>query len=184
MISTFKPSEAFQEDTCWCIAGLNSKKRWMKRLSSRASKRRAQRRKAWPHVIFPGPISRDPSRLEKQEQERLSLIRREKNVDLVYSLAQQFVSMVKERKAERLSIWLGDCQISGITELVNFAQGLEREGSALHAALTLPYSNGQTEGQINRLKLLKRQASGRAQFDLLRLRVLHRAESPNQQKCA
>ena len=62
---------------------------------------------------------REPSRLQKQEQEMLSLIRLEKNVDLVSSLAQQFVSMVKERKAELLSSWLGDCQISGITELVN-----------------------------------------------------------------
>jgi transposase len=58
---------------------------------------------------------RDPSRLQKREQETLSLIRQEKHVDLVYGLAQRFVSMVKERKAELLSTWLGDCQISGIT---------------------------------------------------------------------
>ena len=165
--------------------------RWaqlQKEVDEEALKQSQQEKDATAKSMAPRHLSwsflRDPSRLEKQEQERLSLIRREKNVDLVYSLAQQFVSMVKERKAERLSSWLGDCQISGITELVNFAQGLEKEGSALHAALTLPYSNGQTEGQINRLKLLKRQAYGRAQFDLLRLRVLHRAESPNQQKCA
>jgi transposase len=165
--------------------------RWaqlQKEVDEEALKQSQQEKGATAKSMAPRHLSwsflRDPSRLEKQEQERLSLIRREKNVDLVYSLAQQFVSMVKERKAERLSSWLGDCQISGITELVNFAQGLEKEGSALHAALTLPYSNGQTEGQINRLKLLKRQAYGRAQFDLLRLRVLHRAESPDQQKCA
>ena len=84
---------------------------------------------------------RDPSRLEKREQETLTLICQEKNVDVVYGLAQRFVSMVKERKAELLSTWLRDCQMSGITELVNFAQGLENEGSALHAALTLSYSN-------------------------------------------
>jgi transposase len=95
---------------------------------------------------------RDPSRLEKQEREMLSLLRQERNVDLVYGLAQQFVSIVKERKAELLSTWLRDCQISGITELVNFAQGLEKEGSALYAALTLPYSHGPVEGIINKLK--------------------------------
>jgi len=118
---------------------------------------------------------RDPSRLEKQEQERLSLIRQEKNTELVYSLTQQFVRMVKERKAELLSTWLGDCHRSGITELVNFAQGLEKEESALHAALTLPYSNGPVEGKINKLKYIKRSMYGRSGFPLLRQKVLKAA---------
>lgn len=105
----------------------------------------------------------------------LSLLHQENTVDLVYGLAQQFVSMVNERKAERLSTWLRDCQISGITELVNFAQGLEKEGSALHAALTLPYSNGPVEGKINKLKFIKRSMYGRAGFPLLRQKVLKAA---------
>src|SRR5579859_5830178 len=78
---------------------------------------------------------RDPSRLDRDEQETLALIRQERNADLVYCLAQQLVRMVKERKAERLCTWLRDCQISEIPELVNFAQALEYEGSALEAAL-------------------------------------------------
>jgi transposase len=118
---------------------------------------------------------RDPSRLEKQEQEILSLIRQQKNVDVVYGLAQRFVNMVKERKAELLSAWLQDCQISGITELANFAQGLEKEGSALHASLTLSYSNGPVEGKINKLKSIKRSMYGRAGFPLLRQKVLKAA---------
>ncbi len=118
---------------------------------------------------------RDPSRLEKQERESISLLRQEKDVDLVYGLAQQFVSIVKERKAELLSTWLRDCQISGITELVNFAQGLEKEGSALSAALNLPYSNGPVEGMINKLKYIKRSMYGRGSFFLLRQRVLKAA---------
>ena len=118
---------------------------------------------------------RDPSRLEEQEREMLSLLRQENAVDLVYKLAQQFVSMVKERKAERLSTWLRDCQMSGIAELVNFAQGLEEEGSALPAALTLPYSNGPVEGKINKLKYIKRSMYGRSGFPLLRQKVLKAA---------
>lgn len=118
---------------------------------------------------------RDPSRLEKQERESISLLRQEKDVDLVYGLAQQFVSIVKERKAELLSTWLRDCQISGITELVNFAQGLEKEGSALSAALNLPYNNGPVEGMINKLKYIKRSMYGRGSFFLLRQRVLKAA---------
>lgn len=118
---------------------------------------------------------RDPSRLEEQEQETLSRLRQEKNVDLVYRLAQQFVRMVKERKAELLSTWLRDCQLSGIIELLNFAQGLEKEHSALYAALTLSYGNGPVEGKINKLKSIKRSMYGRSGFSLLRQKVLKAA---------
>lgn len=65
----------------------------------------------------------------------------------------------------------GNC--CGLTDLVSFARGLEREGDALKAALTLSFSNGPTEGGVNRLKTIKRQMYGRAKFDLLRIRVLY-----------
>jgi transposase len=55
--------------------------------------------------------------------------------------------------------------------------GLRRDGEAVMAALSSQWSNGQTEGQINRLKMLKRQMYGRANFDLLRARVLHTAQA-------
>jgi len=118
---------------------------------------------------------RDPSRLEKQEQEILALARQQTDVEVVYTFAQQFVKMVRGRKAELLSTWLQGCQISGITELVNFAQGLEQERSALSAALTLSYSNGPVEGKINKLKSIKRSMYGRAGFPLLRQKVLKAA---------
>ena len=60
----------------------------------------------------------------------------------------------------------------GIPDLESFAQGLQKEYSAIKAALTLPYSNGPVEGQINRLKLVKRSMYGRADFELLRQRFL------------
>jgi transposase len=50
--------------------------------------------------------------------------------------------------------------------------GLQQDGAAVKAALTTPWSSGQTEGQVGKLKLLKRQTFGRAKFDLLRRRVL------------
>jgi len=56
-----------------------------------------------------------------------------------------------------------------------FARGLTTDLAAVSAGLTLPWSNGQTEGQVNRLKMLKRQMYGRANVDLLRQRVLYRA---------
>jgi transposase len=118
---------------------------------------------------------RDPVHLEKQEQQTLSLIRLEQNVEIVYGLSQQFVVMVKQRNAQLLATWLRDYQMSGITDLVTFAQGLEKEASALHAALTLPYSNGPVEGKINKLKYIKRSMYGRGGFPLLRQRVLKAA---------
>ncbi|HEU5383205.1 MAG TPA: transposase [Ktedonobacteraceae bacterium] len=117
----------------------------------------------------------DPSHLEKHEQEILLLTRQQTDVEMVYEFAQQFVKMVRGRKAELLSTWLQDCQISGITELVNFAQGLEQERPALYAALALPYSNGPVEGKINKLKSIKRSMYGRASFLLLRQKVLKAA---------
>ena len=56
--------------------------------------------------------------------------------------------------------------------LETFAAGLRQDGAAVRAALTLPWRSGQVEGQVHRLKLLKRQSYGRTSFDLLRRRVL------------
>jgi transposase len=56
--------------------------------------------------------------------------------------------------------------------VVTFAEGLQREEPIIRAALEQPYSNGVTEGHVNRLKMIKRTAYGRASFELLRRRVL------------
>jgi len=72
----------------------------------------------------------------------------------------------------RLAEWLGAAAQSGVTEMRAFGTRLRQDLAAVQAALTLPYSQGQTEGHITRLKLLKRQMYGRANFDLLRLRFL------------
>jgi transposase len=71
-----------------------------------------------------------------------------------------------------LTTWLADARTSGVRALETFAAGLEQDGAAIQAALTTPWSSGQAEGQITRLKLIKRQMYGRASFDLLRRRVL------------
>ena len=101
-----------------------------------------------------------------------------------YQLGQDFRAMVANRQVGVLPRWLQEAQQSGIAELRSLAAGIYRDYDAVRAALSSEYSNGQTEGQVNRLKLIKRQAYGRAQFDLLRLRVLHRSGRTNQQKCA
>lgn len=90
-------------------------------------------------------------------------------------MARRFVGMIQERKAAELERWLVDARNSGVEELKNFAEGIVSQNlAAVRAALTEVWSNGQTEGQINRLKMLKRQSYGRAGFELLRARVLQR----------
>ena len=74
--------------------------------------------------------------------------------------------------AEALEAWLRDARACGVPAVETFAAGLEQDGAAVRAALTTPWSNGQTEGRITRLKLLKRQMYGRAGLDLLRRRML------------
>ncbi len=73
---------------------------------------------------------------------------------------------------EQLAPWLEPCAQCGISELVGFARGLRADEAAVQAALRSDWSQGPIEGQVNRLKLLKRQMDGRAKFDLLRQRVL------------
>ena len=71
-----------------------------------------------------------------------------------------------------LDAWLADARACSASAIATFAAGLEADGAAIRAGLTQPWSSGQAEGQINRIKLLKRQSYGRASFDLLRRRVL------------
>jgi transposase len=83
--------------------------------------------------------------------------------------------MVRGRAAERLDPWMAEVLVSPWRELKRFAHGLRQDYAAGKAALTSRYSNGPTEGHVNRLKLFKRQMYGRAQLDLLRQRVLYAA---------
>ncbi|GAC1358992.1 MAG: hypothetical protein NVSMB38_42410 [Ktedonobacteraceae bacterium] len=136
--------------------------------TNRTLKSMAPRHLAWLFL-------RDAEQLTKQEKQTLSLIRQTPNVELAYTLAQQLVTMVKERNALPLSAWFQDCQRSGVSDLMTFAQGLANERSALYAALTLPYSNGPVEGKITKLKYIKRSMYGRSAFPLLRQKVLKAA---------
>jgi len=92
-----------------------------------------------------------------------------------YALSQQFVLMIRKRQGEHLDGWLERVREHGPREISSFASGIKRDYQAVRAGASRPESNGQVEGQITRLKLLKRQMYGRAKFDLLRLRVLHAA---------
>ncbi|UVS79427.1 Transposase [Actinokineospora sp. UTMC 2448] len=72
-----------------------------------------------------------------------------------------------------LPAWISTAKQTAIKELRSFVSGLERDLDAVTAGLTQPWSSGAVEGQVNRIKMLKRQMFGRANLDLLRIRVLH-----------
>jgi transposase len=68
---------------------------------------------------------------------------------------------------------VGRARADDLPALRSFAAGLKREGDTVVAGLSLPWNNGPTEGAVNRIKVLKLQMFGRANLDLLRLRILH-----------
>ncbi len=93
-------------------------------------------------------------------------------VGTAYALAQEFTHMLRARAGTRLDTWIEATTKCGVAEVRRFALGLMGDYAAVKAGLSLEPSNGQTEGQVNRLKMLKRQMFGRAKFDLLCQRML------------
>ncbi len=81
--------------------------------------------------------------------------------------------MLKTQQADAFPVWLEEAQACDVLELCNFAAHI-KDQDAVHNAMKYSWSNGQLEGQVNRLKTIKRQMYGRANFDLLCARVMYR----------
>ena len=146
-----------------------TKKRKSMAASDRMSKKTAPwsaSRAAWLLVKQKEELTED----DKQALERMKGA--DEKIGVAYDLGQRFTCMIRERRPESLIPWLEDVAKSRISALKGFAKGIKQDLAAVTNALSLPWSNGQTEGQVNRLKLIKRQMYGRANFDLLRKRVL------------
>jgi len=112
--------------------------------------------------------------LSPTEQQRLArLLNANEQISKAYQLGSDFSTMLREHRRLDIESWLNDVAASGIDSLIRFSAGLRQDLAAVTAAFSSPWSNGQVEGQVNRLKLIKRQMYGRANFDLLRLRVLY-----------
>jgi transposase len=101
-----------------------------------------------------------------------AIMKNQPEIATAENLAQGFRDMVKNRKAGGLEAWLKSAEASGIPEHNGFAVGIRRDHAAVVAGIEKSWSNGQVEGQVHRLKLLKRQMYGRAGFALLRHRIL------------
>lgn len=85
-------------------------------------------------------------------------------------LGDEFVRILREQDLAAFDAWIAAAEHS---ELRTFAWGIRRDEAAVRAAITSPWSNGQVEGQVHRLKLVKRSMYGRCGFPLLRARMLH-----------
>jgi len=82
--------------------------------------------------------------------------------------------ILASRREADLDTWLTQAEHSGLLEFKKLAKGIRQDYAAVKAAISSEWSNGQVEAQVNCLKLQKRIVFGRANFDLLRLRVLSR----------
>ena len=138
---------------------------------------------AKPYVLSPRQgmwlLLRDGDDLcERDHRARTLLEAASPAIATATGLAQRFQQIVREREVAALEPWLQATTTSVIPEFKRFAASLRGDEAAVRAALEYPWSNGQLEGQINRVKVLKRVGYGRANLDLLRQRILHRVVAP------
>ncbi len=113
---------------------------------------------------------------ELAEPDRLKIVAITNTVnelDIAGRLSRTFKYVLMNKQPERLDAWLTDAATSGIPEFRRFADGIVRDKDAVLAAIRLAWSNGPTEGHVNRLKTVKRQMYGRGSLKLLRQRLLH-----------
>ncbi len=117
---------------------------------------------------------RDKKSLDEVEQEDLATFCQAcPTLKRTYDLVQAFMQMVGKREGHRLDAWLERVATSDLPELQSFAAGVEKDKAAVKAGLTWSINNAQVEGQVTKLKLMKRTMYGKAGFPLLRQRVLH-----------
>lgn len=115
-----------------------------------------------------------PTQVRSAEEQRWTRAVTADNVQIAQAeaLALQFRELLQARDPARLDAWLHTAETSCIPEMKTFANGVYRDYNAVRAGIQHSWSNGPVEGQVHRLKLLKRQMYGRAGFHLLRIRVL------------
>ena len=120
-------------------------------------------------------IMRLAESLSTEEEEILERLCKHPVLSASIALTQSFLKLVRQRLPEQLDDWLTSALNSSIKAFKSFAKGLQEDYDAVKAGVTLEVSNGQVEGQNNRLKMLKRQMFGRAGLDLLAKRFILKA---------
>jgi transposase len=116
-----------------------------------------------------------PAALDPRDAAALAaILARSPELAALTALIRQFADILTRRLGQtRLDSWLAAAEADPAqTELRSFANGIRRDYQAVRNGLTLPWSSGKVEGTVCKIKLIKRQAYGRASFPLLRQRVL------------
>ncbi len=147
----------------------------------------AERKRPWqsPLVLAAAPrqvltprtatwlvLRRAEKRSEEDQAVLAGLRQQAPDLDVAVGLAEAFTALVRDRAPDRLDPWLKRAADGAVQQLQRFAKRLSADYDAVRAALTMAWSNGPVEGQVNRLKTLKRQMFGRASLDLLERRFL------------
>lgn len=115
-----------------------------------------------------GWILRRPDALDDQEQTSLQQMpARCPHLDAAAGHVAAFAEIMSGRHGDQLDGWIGGVAADELPDLHSFTAGLRRDRQAVTNGLSLPYSSGAVEGNVNRIKTLKRQMHGRARFDLL-----------------
>jgi transposase len=123
-----------------------------------------------------GWLTRHPDRLGEDEHLALkAVLDRSPVLATTARHVREFAGMLTERRGPLLRAWMTDVQATGAPALRSFVTGLHTDLDAVTAGLTLPHNSGPVEGTVNKIKMIKRQMYGRANLDLLRIRVLHAA---------
>lgn len=117
-------------------------------------------------------LRREENRDDQDEKIIKQLINQHPLLAKAIQLSQDLAQLIRERTPEQFDEWLSRALSSKLPALVAFAEGLMKDYDAVKASMTFPWSNGPVEGQINRLKMLKRQMYGRASIELLSRRFL------------
>jgi transposase len=147
----------------WIVQYYRPEKRRVRLPRSNTSLLPSPRQVTWILLNGPRPTDEQTKQWMEHFQQQVPEIR------VTAQLAAEFAALVREKRSDELSDWL---ERANGSPLASFAAGLRRDWAAVQAALSSPWSQGQVEGQVNRLKMLKRQMYGRASFPLLRSRML------------
>jgi transposase len=121
-------------------------------------------------------LRREEPRDEEEAQPLAQLRAQHGDVAEAIDLAQDFARLVRQRQGAQLDAWMARVAKSTIAALQRFAKRLADDYDAVKAGLTLPWSNGPVEGQITRVKRLKRQMFGRASLARLERRFVRASE--------
>ncbi|MEY9211613.1 transposase [Thermobifida halotolerans] len=121
-----------------------------------------------------GPITSPPSRLKPEEEVRLKeLLSRYPQLEQVAKCVRSFATMMREKKRQDLKTWLGSTEATERQPVQSLARGLRQDFDAVTTGLTPEWNSDRVEGNVCRIKALKRAGDGRAGLELPRRRILY-----------